>query len=116
MVYSCAYFRTPDDSLDLAQEQKLDLICRKLRLSRGDRLLDIGCGWGGLIIHAAQNYGVDATGITLSNEQAALAREQINRAGSGGSLSRGHSGITGRITRATTTTGSRVSVWSSMSA
>ena len=81
MVYSCAYFRTPDDSLDLAQEQKLDLICRKLRLSRGDRLLDIGCGWGGLIIHAAQNYGVDATGITLSNEQAALARERINRAG-----------------------------------
>ncbi|HEV7838052.1 MAG TPA: cyclopropane-fatty-acyl-phospholipid synthase family protein [Gemmatimonadaceae bacterium] len=81
MVYSCAYFRTPEDTLDLAQEQKLDLICRKLRLSRGDRLLDIGCGWGGLIIHAAQNYGVDATGITLSNEQAALARERIQEAG-----------------------------------
>jgi cyclopropane-fatty-acyl-phospholipid synthase len=81
MVYSCAYFRTPEDTLDLAQEQKLDLICRKLRLSRGDRLLDIGCGWGGLIIHAAQNYGVDATGITLSNEQAALARERIAEAG-----------------------------------
>lgn len=83
MVYSCAYFRSPDDSLDVAQEAKLDLICRKLRLKPGDRLLDIGCGWGGLIMYAAEHYGVDATGITLSENQASLARERISEAGLG---------------------------------
>ena len=83
MVYSCAYFRSADDSLDVAQEAKLDLICRKLRLKPGDRLLDIGCGWGGLIIYAAERYGVDATGITLSENQASLARERIDQAGLG---------------------------------
>jgi cyclopropane-fatty-acyl-phospholipid synthase len=81
MVYSCAYFRSPSDTLDEAQEAKLDLICRKLRLKPGERLLDIGCGWGGLIMHAAQHYGVDATGITLSENQASLARERIEKAG-----------------------------------
>lgn len=81
MVYSCAYFRSTDDSLDTAQEAKLDLTCRKLRLKPGDRLLDIGCGWGGLIMHAAKHYGVDATGITLSENQAALATERIEQAG-----------------------------------
>jgi cyclopropane-fatty-acyl-phospholipid synthase len=81
MVYSCAYFRSPDFTLDQAQEAKLDHICRKLRLKPGERLLDIGCGWGGLIMHAAKNYGVDATGITLSKNQAALARERIEQAG-----------------------------------
>src|SRR5512140_1310239 len=65
MVYSCAYFKTGAEDLGLAQEQKLDHICRKLRLRPGDRLLDVGCGWGALILHAAQHYGVDATGITL---------------------------------------------------
>src|SRR3954469_18611514 len=75
MVYSCAYFRTPTATLDDAQLAKLDLICRKLRLKAGERFLDIGCGWGGLIMYAAQNYGVDATGITLSENQATLARE-----------------------------------------
>ena len=83
MVYSCAYFRSATDTLDDAQEAKLDLICRKLRLKPGDRLLDIGCGWGGLIIHAAERYGVDATGITLSENQAAYARERIESAGLG---------------------------------
>ena len=83
MVYSCAYFRSADDSLDVAQEAKLDLICRKLRLKPGDRLLDIGCGWGGLIMYAAERYGVDATGITLSENQASLARERIDQAGLG---------------------------------
>jgi cyclopropane-fatty-acyl-phospholipid synthase len=83
MVYSCAYFRSADDSLDTAQEAKLDLICRKLRLKPGERLLDIGCGWGGLIVHAAQHYGVDATGITLSENQATLAKERIEEAGLG---------------------------------
>jgi cyclopropane-fatty-acyl-phospholipid synthase len=81
MVYSCAYFRSADDSLDTAQEAKLDLTCRKLRLKPGERLLDIGCGWGGLIMHAAEHYGVDATGITLSENQAALAKERIEQAG-----------------------------------
>lgn len=81
MVYSCAYFRSPDDTLDQAQAAKLDLICRKLRLKPGERLLDVGCGWGGLIIYAAEHYGVDATGITLSENQATLARERIEKAG-----------------------------------
>ncbi|HZK78668.1 MAG TPA: cyclopropane-fatty-acyl-phospholipid synthase family protein [Gemmatimonadaceae bacterium] len=81
MVYSSAYFddwsNVGSDTLDAAQEAKLDLICRKLRLQPGERLLDIGCGWGALIIHAATYYGVTATGITLSEEQAQLARERI---------------------------------------
>jgi cyclopropane-fatty-acyl-phospholipid synthase len=83
MVYSCAYFRTAEDSLDTAQEAKLDIICRKLRLKPGQRLLDIGCGWGGLIVYAAEHYGVDATGITLSENQAAFAKGRIEQAGLG---------------------------------
>jgi cyclopropane-fatty-acyl-phospholipid synthase len=83
MVYSCAYFRTGDESLDEAQRAKLDHICRKLRLAPGERLLDVGCGWGGLVIHAAQNYGVSAVGITLSKEQHALARERVAARGLG---------------------------------
>jgi len=81
MVYSCAYFATPDEDLDSAQEHKLDYICRKLRLGRGERVLDIGCGWGGLLIYAARRYGVDALGITVSEPQAELANERIRRAG-----------------------------------
>ena len=69
MVYSCAYFRSESDTLDDAQQHKLDHICRKLRLKSGERLLDIGCGWGGLIFWAAQHYGAEATGITLSRNQ-----------------------------------------------
>ena len=69
MVYSCAYFRREDDTLAAAQAQKLDHICRKLRLAPGERFLDIGCGWGALIFWAAEHYGVDATGITLSRNQ-----------------------------------------------
>ncbi len=81
MVYSCAYFRSPEESLDTAQEAKLDLICRKLRLKPGERLLDIGCGWGGLIMYAAEHYSVDATGITLSENQASFAKERIEQSG-----------------------------------
>src|SRR5256885_2675200 len=81
MVYSCAYFAHDDNDLERAQESKLDLICRKLRLKPGERLLDIGCGWGGLIMHAAKRYGVLALGITLSDTQAELARERISAAG-----------------------------------
>ncbi|HEY7354716.1 MAG TPA: class I SAM-dependent methyltransferase [Terriglobales bacterium] len=81
MVYSCAYFQSQDDNIESAQAQKLDYICRKLRLQPGERLLDIGCGWGGLIKHAARNYGVHATGITLSHQQLALAQQRIHEAG-----------------------------------
>lgn len=80
-VYSCAYFKTPEDTLDAAQEQKLDHICRKLMLSEGERFLDIGCGWGALILWAAEHYGVRATGITLSRNQYDYARERIRDAG-----------------------------------
>lgn len=81
MVYSCAYFDSPDEDLDAAQEGKLDLICRKLRLGPDDRLLDVGCGWGSLVLHAAERYGARAVGITLSEPQAELARERIGAAG-----------------------------------
>jgi len=77
MVYSCAYFRKPDDTLDAAQAQKLDHICRKLRLAKGERFLDIGCGWGALIFWAAENYGVQATGITLSRNQLEHVQREI---------------------------------------
>ncbi len=80
-IYSCAYFRKPDDSLDLAQEQKLEHICRKLELKPGKRFLDIGCGWGGLVLWATQHYGVKALGITLSQEQHAYATERIGAMG-----------------------------------
>lgn len=77
MVYSCAYFRDPErDTLAQAQANKLDHLCRKLRLKPGERLLDVGCGWGGLARHAAKHYGVEVYGITLSKEQLALARER----------------------------------------
>lgn len=81
MVYSCAYFDTPEDDLDTAQLRKLDYICRKLRLRPGERLLDVGCGWGGLILYAAKHYKVDALGITLSAPQAKVVSEQIRQAG-----------------------------------
>ena len=81
MVYSCAYFKSDDDSIEIAQHQKLDYICRKLRLRPGERLLDIGCGWGGLIQFAAQNYGVRSVGITLSRQQVTLAQQHIAEAG-----------------------------------
>jgi len=81
MVYSCAYFRNQDDTLEQAQLQKLDHICTKLMLRPGEKFLDIGCGWGALVIRAAQQYGVDATGITLSENQFRLANERIRAAG-----------------------------------
>ena len=81
MVYSCAYFRTPEEDLDTAQERKLDYICSKLRLRPGERLLDIGCGWGGLIMHAAAHYGVQALGITVSVPQAEVIRQRLRESG-----------------------------------
>src|SRR5262249_62431620 len=76
LQYSCAYFRTPQDSLDLAQEQKIAHTVRKLDLRAGQRLLDIGCGWGHLMFHAAEQYGVECGGITLCDNQAKYIREE----------------------------------------
>ncbi|NBQ75833.1 MAG: class I SAM-dependent methyltransferase, partial [Acetobacteraceae bacterium] len=81
MVYTCAYFRDWQNDIATAQQDKLHMICRKLRLQPGEHLLDIGCGWGALVCHAAQHYGVHATGVTLSTEQAELARAKIKRLG-----------------------------------
>jgi cyclopropane-fatty-acyl-phospholipid synthase len=85
-VYSCAYFRHADMGLDAAQEAKLDHICRKLALKPGERFLDIGCGWGGLVLHAAQRYGVHAVGITLSDEQHRYVNAQIEARGLAGQV------------------------------
>ena len=84
MVYSCAYFATGGATLDDAQRDKLDHLCRKLRLQPGERLLDVGCGWGALVRHATEHYGVHATGVTLSPAQAALAEARIRDAGLAG--------------------------------
>ncbi|HXF82726.1 MAG TPA: cyclopropane-fatty-acyl-phospholipid synthase family protein, partial [bacterium] len=81
LVYSCAYFPTGTEDLDAAQEAKLELICRKVRLRPNERLLDIGCGWGGLVAYAAERYGARAVGITLSEPQASLGRERLRAAG-----------------------------------
>jgi cyclopropane-fatty-acyl-phospholipid synthase len=83
MTYSCALFEEGTESLEEAQRAKLDLICRKLELAAGQRFLDIGCGWGSLVIHAAREHGVSALGITLSEPQAALATERAGEAGVG---------------------------------
>ena len=81
MVYSCAYFQRPDDTLAKAQAQKLDHILNKLQVRPGDRLLDIGCGWGALAIRAAKKYGARAVGVTLSDNQFALASERVKQEG-----------------------------------
>ncbi|GAA4311257.1 hypothetical protein GCM10023162_16780 [Klenkia terrae] len=81
MVYSCAVWDTPEVGLDAAQEAKLDLVCRKLGLTEGSRLLDVGCGWGSMAIHAAGRYGATVVGITISEEQATLARKRVAEAG-----------------------------------
>ena len=77
MIYTCAYFTDWDNSLDQAQYDKLDMICKKLRLQPGDHMLDIGCGWGGLLIHAVENYGVKGHGVTLATEQYEYALARI---------------------------------------
>ena len=86
MVYSCAYFETPNDDLDTAQVAKLRHLCRKLRLQPGQHILDIGCGWGGFAIFAARNFGVKVTGVTLASGQASLAAERAKEAGLAGAV------------------------------
>jgi cyclopropane-fatty-acyl-phospholipid synthase len=81
MVYSCAYYTDWVNGVEQAQHDKLEMICRKLRLKPGETMLDIGCGWGGLVCHAARQYGVKAHGITLSEEQLAFARAKVQRLG-----------------------------------
>ena len=81
MVYTCAYYRKPDGGLSQAQRDKMDLVCRKLRLSPGEDYLDIGCGWGSLAIWAAKHYGVNASAFTLSREQAEYGQQWARREG-----------------------------------
>jgi cyclopropane-fatty-acyl-phospholipid synthase len=83
MTYSCAIWSRGAQTLEEAQVTKLDLVCRKLRLEPGERLLDVGCGWGSFIVHAAKEYGVRATGVTLSEPQAVRARQRAEEAGVG---------------------------------
>jgi cyclopropane-fatty-acyl-phospholipid synthase len=81
LVYSCAVWEKEQTGLEAAQEAKLDLVCRKLGLQPGMRVLDVGCGWGSFALHAAKRYGVDVVGVTLSSEQAALASKRVAEAG-----------------------------------
>ncbi|CAM5293409.1 methyltransferase domain-containing protein [Pseudomonas sp. JL972] len=86
MVYSCAYFETGDEELEQAQQAKLRHLCRKLRLKPGERLLDVGCGWGGLARYAAREFGVQVHGITLSQQQLELGRERVAAEGLAGQV------------------------------
>jgi cyclopropane-fatty-acyl-phospholipid synthase len=86
MLYSCAYFENGDEDLATAQLKKIDHILTKIRLQPGQKLLDIGCGWGALVLRAAQKYGAQCVGITLSENQAALARERVAKAGLQGQI------------------------------
>ena len=81
MVYTCAYCTDWNNDIDRMQQDKLEMICRKLRLKPGERLLDIGCGWGALSCYAAQHYGVSAYAVTLSEQQVAYGQEKIRRLG-----------------------------------
>jgi cyclopropane-fatty-acyl-phospholipid synthase len=86
MAYSCAYFRDDTDTLEDAQEQKYEHICRKLQLNKGESLLDVGCGFGGMLIYAAKKYGIRGTGCTISPKQAEYARKRVTEEGLGGRI------------------------------
>lgn len=81
MAYSCAYFRDEEDTLEQAQQQKYEHVCRKLALKEGESLVDIGCGWGGMLLYAARHYGIEGVGCTLSGNQAGYARQKAAQAG-----------------------------------
>ena len=83
MQYTCAYFQSPEDSLEQAQEQKLDLVCRKLRLQPGDTIVEAGCGWGGLGLHMAEKYGAKVRSFNISREQVEFARARAKQRGIG---------------------------------
>jgi cyclopropane-fatty-acyl-phospholipid synthase len=91
MAYTCAVFQKPDASLEQAQEEKFDLVARKLALGPGMRLLDVGCGWGGMAMHAARHYGVNVVAVTLSAEQAKWAADAVERNGLSGQVQILHS-------------------------
>src|SRR5206468_9648624 len=86
MVYTCGYFPTRDCTLEVAQLAKMDLVCRKLRLVPGERVLEAGCGWGSLALFMAANYGVSVRAFNVSREQMAFARERADRAGLSGQV------------------------------
>jgi cyclopropane-fatty-acyl-phospholipid synthase len=86
LTYSCAVWQDPDGTLEAAQANKYELICRKLDLKPGMRLLDVGCGWGGMVMHAAQHHGVNAVGVTISRQQAELAEKRVAEAGLSGQV------------------------------
>ncbi|OPY75042.1 MAG: Cyclopropane-fatty-acyl-phospholipid synthase [Syntrophorhabdus sp. PtaU1.Bin153] len=86
MTYSCAYFRSPEDALEDAQKQKYEHICRKLQLREGERLIDIGCGWGGMLLYAARHYGVKGVGCTISPHQAEYAKQKAAAEGLNGTI------------------------------
>ena len=81
MAYTCAAYPSAEATLEAAQEAKFDLVCRKLGLEPGMRLLDVGCGWGGMVAHAVRHYGVSALGVTLSKQQATYAAARLEREG-----------------------------------
>jgi cyclopropane-fatty-acyl-phospholipid synthase len=81
MTYSCAYFKNNNDSFEEAQQQKYEHICRKLQLKEGEALVDIGCGWGGMLLYAVEHYGVKGLGCTLSVHQAEYAKERVAEEG-----------------------------------
>ena len=83
LTYSCAYFKNEQDTLEQAQQQKYEHICRKLQLKEGESLVDIGCGWGGMLLHAARHYGIEGLGCTLSDNQAEYAAKKVAEAGLG---------------------------------
>jgi cyclopropane-fatty-acyl-phospholipid synthase len=100
MTYSCAYFRSDKDTLEQAQQQKYEHICMKLQLREGETLVDIGCGWGGMLLYAAHHYGVKGVGCTLSKNQAEYARERVLQEGLGKSITilcEDYRNITGRF-------------------
>jgi cyclopropane-fatty-acyl-phospholipid synthase len=86
LTYSCALFHTPSDTLEQAQANKYELICQKLGLKPGMRLLDVGCGWGGMVLHAAEHHGVEAVGVTIAKRQAELAEKRVAEAGLSGQV------------------------------
>jgi cyclopropane-fatty-acyl-phospholipid synthase len=86
LTYSCAVFHDPSDTLEQAQANKYELVCRKLGLQPGMRLLDVGCGWGGMVMHAAEHHGVTAVGVTISRRQAELAEKRVAEAGLSGKV------------------------------